>query len=130
MLRYGFVEGAHRVARAVLDAAGAFGWRLPELWCGFNRSEFSTPLPYPTACSPQAWAAATPIFLLRSLLGLHPWLPGGQVAVAPQLPEEFLPLTVERLPLGPGNVRLTVEPDGFVLDGLPDGVKQTVELMN
>lgn len=128
MLRYGFIDGAHRVVRGLLDAAGAFGWRLPELWCGFNRSEFNMPLPYPTACSPQAWAAATPIFLLRSLLGLNPWLPGGQVAVAPQVPEEFLPLTVERLPFGPGNVRLTVKRDGYALDGLPEGVKLTARL--
>jgi glycogen debranching enzyme len=128
MSRYGFFDAAHRVARAVLDAAGAFGWRLPELWCGFNRSEFSTPLPYPTACSPQAWAAATPIFLLRSFLGLNPWLPGGRVAVAPRVPPEFLPLKLERLPLGGENVRLVVESDGFVLDGLPDGVEQAGEL--
>jgi glycogen debranching enzyme len=113
------------VARAVLDAAAAFGWRLPELWCGFNRSEFNTPLPYPTACSPQAWAAATPIFLLRSLLGLNPWLPGGQVAVAPRVPDDFLPLTVERLPLGGGNVRLIVKNDGYSIDGLPEGVAET-----
>ena len=130
MLRYGFVDGAHRVARAVLDAAGAFGWRLPELWCGFNRSEFSTPLPYPTACSPQAWAAATPIFLLRTLLGLHPWLPGGQVAVSPRVPAEFLPLTVGRLPLGGDNVRLTVTRDGYVLEGLPDDVEQVAKLID
>ncbi|HEX7105831.1 MAG TPA: glycogen debranching N-terminal domain-containing protein [Acidothermaceae bacterium] len=128
LLRYGFVAEAHRVARAILEAAAAFGWRLPELWCGFNRSDFKAPLPYPTACSPQAWAAATPIFLLRSLLGINPWLPGGQVAVRPRVPQEFLPLTVERLPLGGDNVRLVVKHDGHSLDGLPEGVSETAAL--
>ncbi len=126
LMRYGFVDQAQRITRAVLDAAATFGWRMPELWCGFSRSDFSAPLPYPTACSPQAWAAATPIFLLRSLLGLNPWLPGGQVRVAPQVPGEFLPLTVERLSLGAGNVRVDVHGTGrddWSIDGLPEGVE-------
>lgn len=33
--------------------------RLPELFCGFTRKEFETPLRYPVSCAPQAWAAAT-----------------------------------------------------------------------
>ena len=33
---------------ALLDAAAAFGGRLPELFCGFDREEFAPPVPYPT----------------------------------------------------------------------------------
>ena len=29
-------------------------------------------MPFPTSCSPQAWAAATPFLLLRTMLGLEP----------------------------------------------------------
>ena len=29
-------------------------------------------MPYPTACSPQAWAAAAPVLTLQSVLGLQP----------------------------------------------------------
>ena len=29
-------------------------------------------MPYPTASRPQAWAAATPVLLLRIMLGLEP----------------------------------------------------------
>jgi len=36
------------------DAVEAFDGRLPELFCGFARSELATPVPYPTSCSPQA----------------------------------------------------------------------------
>jgi len=32
--------------------------------CGFDRAEATTPVPYPVACSPQAWAAGAP-FLFR-----------------------------------------------------------------
>jgi hypothetical protein len=62
--------------------------RLPELYCGFQRGRQRGPTLYPVACSPQAWAAGTPLMLLQSSLGLefdqdrheillrHPRLPG------------------------------------------------------
>ena len=85
--RYGFVEEAQQVVRGLLDAAEAFGGRLPELFCGFDRDAFPGPIPYPTACAPQAWAAATPLLLLRVLLGLEPDVPAGVVVVDPGGPD-------------------------------------------
>jgi glycogen debranching enzyme len=71
-MRYGFVDEALRVIEGLLGAAEAGGGRLPELFAGFSRSEFSSPAAYPTSCSPQAWAAATPHLILRLLLRLEP----------------------------------------------------------
>ena len=68
LLRYGFVEEAQRIATALLEAAEYSDGRLPELFCGFSRDQFAEPVPYPTACSPQAWAATTPILLVTSLM--------------------------------------------------------------
>ncbi len=45
--------------------------RLPELFCGFQRSRERGPTLYPVACSPQAWAAGTPFMLLQASLGLE-----------------------------------------------------------
>ena len=45
--------------------------RLPELFCGFQRQRGHGPTLYPVACSPQAWASATPFTLLDALLGLE-----------------------------------------------------------
>jgi glycogen debranching enzyme len=45
--------------------------RIPELFCGFKRRSGRGPTLYPAACSPQAWAAATPFSLLQSMLGLE-----------------------------------------------------------
>jgi glycogen debranching enzyme len=44
--------------------------RLPELFCGFPRQKGRGPVFYPVACSPQAWAAVAPLFLIQSCLGL------------------------------------------------------------
>jgi glycogen debranching enzyme len=42
------------------------------VFAGFARAETPFPIAYPTAARPQAWAAGTPILLLRVLLGIEP----------------------------------------------------------
>ena len=61
-----------RIAAALLEAARFFDWSLPEVFAGFPRAETPFPIAYPTAARPQAWAAGTPVLLLRLLLGLEP----------------------------------------------------------
>jgi glycogen debranching enzyme len=63
---------AHQLIRAMIDAAGSFEHRLPEVFAGFPRAETPFPIAYPTAARPQAWAAGTPVLLLQLLLGLQP----------------------------------------------------------
>ena len=41
LMRYGFVREAQQVAVGILEAAEWFGGRLPELFCGFDRTEYS-----------------------------------------------------------------------------------------
>ncbi|MEZ5102234.1 MAG: glycogen debranching N-terminal domain-containing protein [Thermoleophilia bacterium] len=72
LARAGRWPEAHRILRRLLAAAAEFGYQLPEVFSGFTRSETPFPIPYPTACTPQAWAAGTPVLLLRLLLGLEP----------------------------------------------------------
>ena len=69
---YGFEAQALQVANGLLEASEAWNGRLPELFCGLDRVDVETPIPFPTSCSPQAWAAATPFLLLRIMLGLEP----------------------------------------------------------
>ena len=82
MRAYGFLDAAQTVCGGLLDAAAAWNGRLPELFCGLDRREVETPVPFPTSCSPQAWAATTPLLVLRLLLGLEPDAHGG-IAVDP-----------------------------------------------
>jgi glycogen debranching enzyme len=74
---YGFVDEALTVARGLLAASDSWNGRLPELFCGLDRADVDTPVPFPTSCSPQAWSAATPFLLLRTMLGLEPNGEGG-----------------------------------------------------
>jgi glycogen debranching enzyme len=122
LMRYGFVAEAQRIAEALFDAAQAFGGRLPELFCGFDRAEYPEPVPYPTSCSPQAWAAATPVQLVRTLLRFDPWLPRGALWVAPVLPPAFTPLRIEGFSLGLDRVSLEVSGGKAVFEGLPPSI--------
>ncbi|MFW5641353.1 MAG: glycogen debranching N-terminal domain-containing protein [Roseicyclus sp.] len=71
LARYGLKEPALRLLEALLDAAAFMDLRrLPELFCGFRRLPSTAPTLYPVACSPQAWASATPFALLQAALGL------------------------------------------------------------
>jgi glycogen debranching enzyme len=123
LMRYGFVEESQRIAEALLEAAREFGGRLPELFCGFDRREFSEPVPYPTSCSPQAWASATPIQLVRTLLRFDPRLPQRQLWVAPVLPAAFTPLRVEGVGLGAVRIGIEVSGQGTSLVGMPPDVE-------
>ena len=56
----------------MVEAARHFEYRMPEVFAGYTRERTPFPVAYPTACSPQAWAAGTPVLFLRSMLGLRP----------------------------------------------------------
>lgn len=123
LLRYrhvpGAVELAERLALGLLDAADAFGGRLPELFCGFHRSQFASPVPYPTSCSPQAWASAAPLLLVRAFLGLEPDVPHRKLTVRPQLPAAWGRVALTDLRLGSATVAVEAEGTVAKVTGLP-----------
>jgi glycogen debranching enzyme len=123
LLRYrhiaGAVELAERLANGLLDAAEAFGARLHELYCGFPRDQFSTPVPYPTSCSPQAWASAAPLLLVRSFLGLDPDVPRRRLTVRPQLPASWGRVALTDLVLGDATVHVEAQGQKATTQGLP-----------
>lgn len=127
LMRYGFVEDAHRVIAGLVDAAPWFGGLLPELFAGVARDDFGFPVPYPTSCSPQAWAAAAPLLLLRTMLRLEPDVRNARVHLAPAVPEWVGHLSVERVPLAGGH--LSVEARGGEVTALevPTGIAVATE---
>jgi len=72
LARYERFPELHLLARRLLEAALHFEHQLPEVFAGLARTETPFPIPYPTPGKPQAWAAGTPVLLLRLLLGLEP----------------------------------------------------------
>jgi glycogen debranching enzyme len=104
LARYGDREGAGRLALALFQAAYFFQGRLPEVFAGYARDRTVYPVEYPTACTPQAWAAGAPLLLFRVLLGLEPC--GDRMASDPALPAGIGSLAIRGIPgrWGRGNV--------------------------
>ena len=123
LVRYGFIGEARRLASALFEAATLFDDRLPELFCGFSRTEYPEPVPYPTSCSPQAWAAAAPVHIMRTLLRLEPALPERELWLSPVVPEEFGSFRAENLLIGTSRVTLDVTDGEVSVEGLPDDVQ-------
>ncbi|MFD7064738.1 glycogen debranching N-terminal domain-containing protein [Streptomyces sp. NPDC059906] len=71
LARQGLTAEVRTVAEGLVAAAAHHGHRLPEVLAGYDRSATAAPVPYPHSCSPQAWAAATPL-ALRTALGREP----------------------------------------------------------
>ncbi len=74
LFRYGRGEEGRRVAQALLEMAlSQPDLRLPELVGGFPREAGLPPVVYPEACRPQAWAAASLVYLYALVEGVRSW---------------------------------------------------------
>src|SRR6476469_6780152 len=106
--RYGHKNAIDRVFRGLFDAASYMDLRrLPELYCGFQRGRQRGPTLYPVACSPQAWAAGTPLMLLQSSLGLEFDQDRNEILLRrPRLPAFLEEVTLRNLRLGKSTVDL------------------------
>ena len=114
MKRYGHDQDVMRIANAVLDVATrSRDFRLPELYCGFDRSDRASVVAYPVACIPQAWAAAAPLLLLQAMLGVTADAPAGALRIErPMLPDGLGEIRLEGLRVGQASVSLGFERAG------------------
>lgn len=119
LMRYGFVDEAHRLIGGLLDAAAAAGGRLPELLSGLDREELPVPMAFPGTSSPKALSAAAPLMVLRTMLRLDPWIPAGKLWLAPALPPGIRRLRIERIPILGGRITVQVDGDDVAVEGLP-----------
>jgi glycogen debranching enzyme len=81
--------------------------RMPELFCGFPRDSSEGPIPYPVACSPQAWSAASVFLLFQACLGLEIDAPRAQIRFTrPRLPTSCHELRIHNLEVADAKVDL------------------------
>ena len=106
--RYALSEEARKVCGALLDSTVYFREaRLPELFCGFDRAHSPLPVPYPVACSPQAWASGSLFHMVNATLGLTPDARHHRLElVRPALPEWLSNLRLRNLRVGDALVDL------------------------
>jgi glycogen debranching enzyme len=114
LARYGHKNEVLQILGALFDASTFMEFnRLPELFCGFHkRSGVEGPTLYPVACSPQAWAAASPYSLFASCLGIRVDPEHHLVEFSsPRLPETIHELELRNLRVGGKSVDLRLRRD-------------------
>lgn len=111
MAAYGHKQGAMKVLTGIFDASLYLELhRLPELFCGFSRRPGESPTLYPTACSPQAWAAGAGFLLLQACLGLQIDAPRRLVSfVRPVLPPFLERVEIRNLSIGTARLDLVLD---------------------
>lgn len=120
LLREGHQSEAASLARRLLDAGAAFGYRFPELFSDVGALD--RPAPYPASCRPQAWAAASAVALVSVALGLSVDVPGRTITVRPPTPAPFGAVRVRGVRVGDACVTVSIDGLGKVeVEGLPDG---------
>jgi glycogen debranching enzyme len=83
--------------------------RMPELFCGFKRHAGAGPTLYPTACSPQAWAAGAVFLLLQACLGLTVRASEATIYFFyPRLPESLQQVSIRGLRVGQSSIDLEI----------------------
>jgi glycogen debranching enzyme len=108
LARYGETKSAARLLAGLFDAGQYFELnRMPELFCGFARHTGVGPIPYPVACSPQAWSAASVFLLVQAALGITIDAAATRVIFnRPALPSTLPELRILDLEVGAGRVDL------------------------
>ncbi len=103
--QYGLCDLIQPVFDGLLDAALRMDQqRLPELFCGFRRRAGRSPILYPVACAPQAWASGSMLHILSSLLGLRIDAASRTITLkSPRLPASVGAITIRRLRAGGGS---------------------------
>jgi len=120
LARYGYKQHALRIFEAMFDLSEAEDLhRLPELFCGFRRTEGRNPVGYPVACAPQAWSAAAVFALIGATLGVQVNATGNHLwfdrAV---LPSRIDSIQIRDLRVGNGHISVDVQrhPDQVRID--------------
>jgi glycogen debranching enzyme len=114
LARYGHKRAIDTLFKGLFRAATYMDHRrLPELFCGFQLQRGHGPTLYPVACSPQAWASATPFTLLEALLGLEFDPFNGEIRLRnPRLPDFIDEVMMRDLRLCSASVDLRVRRHG------------------
>ena len=104
----GAVEQALEVAQGIFDMTIHQPYqRPPELFCGYERIAGSSPIQYPVACSPQAWATGTVFQLLQMMVNLVPDAPSNYLRILdPALPHSIRQLSFKNLRVGTTSIDL------------------------
>jgi glycogen debranching enzyme len=134
LCHYNLKRSAERIFLNLFESCMHFKYyRLPELFCGMTRQPNDSPVHYPVACTPQAWAAASFFLILQGLIGVRPDAPQRRLYIEnPHLPQSIDELTINNMRIGNSRISLRVTRNGErtfvnVVEQSGDPIRVTIE---
>jgi glycogen debranching enzyme len=131
--RYNLMDEAAKVLKGVFDTAiHSDDYRLPELFCGFDRIKGQGPTSYPVACAPQAWSVGAIFMLIQSCLGMRIKAAENTISFCqPVLPAFLKEITISNLRINDQRVILQIRKMEEGIDvSLLNGTGIKIELNN
>lgn len=110
----GLIDQALEIFQGLLDMTSQQPYlRPPELFCGYERNGDRSPVQYPVACTPQAWATGSIFQLIHMIVNLVPDAPNNCLRIIdPALPESISKLSLHNLQVGTTVLDLEFERSG------------------
>jgi glycogen debranching enzyme len=110
----GLIDQALELFQGLFDMTSLQPYqRPPELFCGYERNRDHTPVQYPVACTPQAWATGSVFQLLQMIVNLVPDAQNNCLRIIdPALPESINRLSFHNLRVGATVLDLDFERSG------------------
>ncbi|MBD2250601.1 amylo-alpha-1,6-glucosidase [Nostoc parmelioides] len=110
----GLIDQALEIFQGLLDMTSQQPYqRPPELFCGYERNGDRSPVQYPVACTPQAWATGSIFQLIQMIVNLVPDAPNNCLRIIdPALPESISRLSLHNLQVGTTVLDLEFERSG------------------
>jgi glycogen debranching enzyme len=110
----GLIDQALEIFQGLFDMTTQQPYqRPPELFCGYQRNGDRSPVQYPVACTPQAWATGSIFQLLQMIVNLVPDAPNNCLRIIdPALPESINKLSLHNLQVGTTVLNLEFERSG------------------
>lgn len=110
----GLIDQALELFQALFDMTSQQPYqRPPELFCGYERNGDRSPVQYPVACTPQAWATGSIFQILQMIVNLVPDAANNCLRIIdPALPESISRLSLHNLQVGTTILDLEFERSG------------------
>jgi glycogen debranching enzyme len=132
--RYDLMDEVSKILSAAFDTAvHADDYRLPELFCGFDRIKGQGPTSYPVACVPQAWSVGAIFLILQACLGMKIKAAENTISFShPVLPAFLKEITISNLRINDKQVILQIRKSkaGIDVTLLNQGTDVKIEVTN
>jgi glycogen debranching enzyme len=111
MRSHSLVKQSLRIAQGLIDMTISQPYhRPPELFCGYEHDGFTSPVDYPVACSPQAWASGSILQLISVMVNLVPNATDNNLRIIdPCLLNSINRLSIQNLRIGQTSLDLEFE---------------------